>query len=244
MSEPSRQAASPYVERVPAASRGLTSLGWLQSRHSFSFGEYHDPARMGYGPLRVINDDVVAPGGAFGMHPHRDMEILTYVLSGALEHTDSLHNRGVIGRGEIQRISAGKGILHGEANASRSEPVHFLQIWLIPSAKGVAPRYDQLRIAGAQAGAGMKLIASPDGRDGSMPIHQDALVWAGEFVSAGSWRGTLLPGRRAWVQMARGNAVVNGVRLEEGDGAAVAPGAGELVLSVDAGAEVLVFDLP
>ena len=230
------------VEVIPSSSRGRTQLGWLDSRHSFSFGEYHDPDRMGFGPLRVINEDIVRPGGAFGMHPHRDMEIITYVLSGSLEHGDSLGNRGVIEPGEIQRISAGSGILHSEANPSRTEPVHFLQIWVMPARRGVQPRYDQLRVWSPGEARGMKLIASPDGRDGSMPIHQDARLWAGEFKEPGRWLGEITSGRRGWVQMARGSATLNGTRLGEGDGAKLAL-QGRIELEADGGAEVLVFDL-
>lgn len=236
----------------PSAERGHFNFGWLDTRHTFSFGDYHDPKWMSFGPLRVINEDVVAPGAGFPMHAHHDMEIITYVLAGALEHQDSLGNRGVIRPGELQRMSAGRGIRHSEFNASRDEPVHLLQIWIEPRERGSEPGYDQRRIDGpsSQLGSGdtggLRLIASPDGRAGTMPIRQDATIRAGALPAGGAGgaaRLPIAPGRLAWVQVARGSVTLNGVPLVAGDGAGARD---EPVLDVWATerAEVLVFDLP
>lgn len=229
------------IVRRPAAQRGHLDHGWLDTYHTFSFGEYHDEAHMGFGPLRVINEDVVAPGRGFGMHPHKSMEIITYVLSGELEHRDSLGNRGIIKPGEVQRMSAGSGIRHSEMNASPTTPVHLIQIWITPREAGGAPTYDQRSIR-ATPGT-LAAIATPDGSDGTTAIRQDATVFAGAFPGGGKATHTLRAGRRAWVQMARGSASANGTRLEQGDGAAMI-GSGEISLSFDPGAEVLFFDLP
>lgn len=224
-----------------SAERGHGDHGWLDSRHTFSFGEYHDAAHSGFGALRVINEDVVAPGRGFGMHPHREMEIVSYVLSGELEHADSLGNRGVIRAGEVQCISAGSGIRHSEANPSRDTPVHFLQVWIVPSFFGGEPSYDQRPIRAVPGF--LRPVVTRDGRNGTTAIRQDAVILAGTFPEGGRASHTLLPGRRAWVQMARAGATLNGQRLEQGDGAGVT-GTGELTLELDAGAEVLLFDVP
>jgi redox-sensitive bicupin YhaK (pirin superfamily) len=224
-----------------SAERGHGDHGWLDSRHTFSFADYFDPAHTNFGALRVINEDVVAPGRGFGLHPHRDMEIVSYVLSGELEHADSLGNRGVIRAGEIQRISAGSGIRHSEANPSRETPVHFLQVWITPSSPGGEPSYEQRSIR-AVPGA-LRPIVTRDGRNGTIAIRQDAAILAGSFPAGGRATHELLTGRRVWVQMARGGATLNGERLEQGDGAGIT-GVGEIVLELEAGAEVLLFDVP
>ncbi len=227
-----------------SADRGHAEHGWLDSRHTFSFGEYHDPDHMGFGPLRVINEDIVAPGRGFGMHPHRDMEIISYVLSGKLHHRDSLGNSGDISPGEIQHISAASGIVHSETNPSAGEPVHFLQIWIVPSARGGEPSYQQRSIRGQRGDGSLGLIISPDGRAGTMRIRQDTLVYAGVFPPGGGATHTLGAGRVAWLQVARGGLTLNGQPLVAGDGASAA-GPGTLDLRFGAsGGEVLLFDLP
>ena len=222
-----------------AKDRGHANHGWLDSWHTFSFADYHDPHHMGFSVLRVINEDRVTPGEGFPTHPHRDMEIITYVLEGALEHKDSLGTGSVIRPGEVQRMSAGTGIRHSEFNHSRSEPVHFLQIWILPNAQGVKPGYEQKRIA---HDGGLRLVASPDGADGSVTIHQDARVYAARLNGA-EVSHTLAPGRHAWLQVARGTARLNGTELHAGDGAGIEGETG-LRLDVDGSAEVLLFDLP
>jgi redox-sensitive bicupin YhaK (pirin superfamily) len=226
----------------PAAERGRTALDWLDSRHSFSFGDYFDPRHMHYGSLRVLNDDRVAPGAGFPPHPHRDMEILTFPLSGALEHRDSLGNGSVIRAGDVQRMSAGRGIRHSEFNPSAAEPVHFLQVWLEPRQRGLTPGYEQRHFAAAERRDRLRLVASPDGRDGSLTLHQDATVHAALLEAGASVTHALAAGRRAWVQVARGGVTLNGRRLQAGDGAAVAEELA-LTLTADAEAEVLLFDM-
>ena len=223
-----------------AGERGHTQLSWLDSHHTFSFGEYHDPAHMGFGTLRVINDDRVAPGQGFGTHPHRDMEIITYVLDGALEHRDSLGTGSVIHPGEVQRMSAGTGIRHSEFNASKAETVHFLQIWIVPEKSGLPPSYEQRALPAAARG-GLALAASRDGRDGSVTVHQDVTVYAGDLDGTTSVAHSVA-GRRAWVHVARGSLNLNDHALSAGDGAAVSDER-ELVLKPNGSAEVLVFDL-
>ena len=213
-----------------ASERGRTSLPWLDGRHSFSFGEYHDPAHAGFRALRVINEDRIAPGGGFPTHPHRDMEILTYVLEGALEHRDSLGNGSTIRPGEIQRMSAGTGVAHSEANASKTEPVHLLQIWLFPDVKGKAPSYAQRPVP---RGKGLRLLDEP--RPGER-------VYAVSLEAGEKLEHPLSRERHAWVQVARGRASVNGTPLVAGDGAAVS-GEDRLVLEASGPAELLVFDL-
>jgi quercetin 2,3-dioxygenase len=226
----------------PAKERGQTDWGWLDSRHTFSFGEYHDPRHMGFRSLRVINDDRVTAGKGFGTHGHRDMEIFSYVLEGGLEHQDSTGGGGVIRPGEIQFMRAGTGVTHSEKNASKTDPVHFLQIWVVPDARGLAPRYDQKPFDAASALEGFVLLASKEGRDGSIQVHQDVGLWMtrlGEGVVRGH---DLAPGRHAWLHVARGAVTLNGHALTEGDGAAVSDEAG-LRLEGRGDAEVLLFDL-
>jgi redox-sensitive bicupin YhaK (pirin superfamily) len=227
-----------------AGDRGRANFGWLDSRHTFSFGHYHDPKHMGFGPLRVINDDRVAPGGGFPTHPHSDMEIVSYVLEGALEHKDSLGTGSVIRPGDVQRMSAGTGIRHSEFNASKTEPVHFLQIWILPDARGLAPSYEQ-KTFGERAKRGrLCLVASRTGRDGSVTIHGDVDLYATLLGDGEAVRRDLGKGRAAWVQVADGSANLNGERLFPGDGVAV-EGHGPIELAgMSDRADILVFDLP
>ncbi len=227
----------------PAGERGHADHGWLDTRHTFSFSDYYDPAHMGFRLLRVLNDDRVAPGQGFGTHPHRDMEIVSYVLEGALEHRDSMGTGSVIVPGDVQRMSAGTGVRHSEFNASKSEPVHFLQIWLLPEHSGIEPGYEQKTFTGEEKRGRLRLVASPDGRDGSVTIHTNALVYAGLFHEGEKAELALKKGRHAWVHIARGKARVNGRDLEAGDGAALSEEPAVVVEGID-GAEVLVFDLP
>jgi redox-sensitive bicupin YhaK (pirin superfamily) len=225
-----------------AAQRGHANHGWLDSFHSFSFADYYDPEHMGYGALRVINEDRVQPGMGFGTHGHRDMEIITYPLEGRLEHKDSMGNGSVIVPGDVQRMSAGKGILHSEYNPSRDEPVHFLQIWIEPNVRGIAPGYEQRHIALEDKRGRLRLIASPDGREGSVTIHQDAAVYASVMDGADEISHQLAPGRRAYVHVARGDIRVNGQALQAGDALMVSDEHG-VDLARASRAEVLIFDL-
>jgi quercetin 2,3-dioxygenase len=230
------------IQVRPAGERGRTDWGWLDSRHTFSFGEYHDPAHSGFRALRVINDDRVKAGAGFGTHGHRDMEILSYVLEGALEHKDSSGGGGVIRPGEIQFMRAGTGVTHSEWNHSKVEPVHFLQIWIVPDTLRLEPAYGQHAFDRAAAARGLVLLASGDGRDGSLHVRQDvdlsvAILGAGERREV-----RLRPGRHAWVHVARGAVAVTGTALGEGDGAAVS-GANSLEIVGRTPAEILVFDL-
>lgn len=220
--------------------RGHRNHGWLDTYHTFSFADYYDPDFLGFRSLRVINEDFVAPGRGFGMHPHRDMEILTYVLEGRLEHRDSLGHGAVIRPGIVQYMSAGSGIRHSEFNPSPDDPVHLMQIWIEPNELGAAPRYEERSFGGN--GGGLRLIASPDGRDGSIAIRQDARVLAGVVSAGRSAAYALDAGRHGWVQVLRGDVVVNGVALAAGDAAAIADES-TLDLRATADAEVLVFDL-
>ncbi len=222
--------------------RGAVDMGWLKSRHSFSFGHYYDPAHMGFRALRVINDDRVIPGAGFPTHGHADMEIVSYVLDGALEHKDTLGTSSVIRPGEVQRMSAGSGIRHSEYNASKTDPVHFLQIWILPDEEGMIPGYEQKAFEREEKQGRLRLVGSRDGRDGSVTIHQDVDLYATLLDEGDSVTHALRPGRHAWVQVARGQVRLNGTVLKEGDGAAVT---GESALTLDgvAGAEVLLFDL-
>jgi redox-sensitive bicupin YhaK (pirin superfamily) len=225
----------------PAAQRGHTDIGWLDSRHTFSFGEWYDPAHMGFRALRVINDDRVAPAGGFPTHGHADMEILSYVLEGALAHKDSIGTGSVIRPGDVQRMSAGTGVRHSEFNESRTEAVHFLQIWIVPDRRGHAPGYEQKTFPEAERHGRLRLVASRDGRDGSVTLHQDVALYAGVLDEGQRAELALAPGRHSWVHVARGAVTVNGQRLGEGDGAAVSD---ERTLAVEGhGGEVLVFDL-
>ena len=221
--------------------RGHANHGWLDSHHSFSFAGYHDPAHMGYGALRVINEDRVAPGSGFGTHGHRDMEIITYVLEGELGHKDSIGNGSVIRPGDVQRMSAGSGIRHSEYNHAAQE-THFLQIWIEPNVTGIAPGYEEKRFEAAEKRGRLKLVASPDGADGSVLIHQDARLYAGLFNGAESATLELAAGRRAYVHVARGSVSVNGLGLQAGDALKVSD-EGAVKLSDGVDAEVLVFDL-
>ena len=223
--------------------RGRANHGWLDSRHTFSFADYYDPDHMGYGPLRVINEDRVEPAAGFPTHGHRDMEIISYVLEGALEHKDSLGTGSVIRQGDVQRMSAGTGVRHSEFNASKTEPVHFLQIWIEPDTRGIEPEYEQKHFETADLKGRMRLIASPDGRDGSVRIRQDARVYATILGPGAEISLRLAQGRRAYVQVARGEATVNGQALDVGDGAAIEAET-EVKLASSLNAEVLVFDLP
>jgi redox-sensitive bicupin YhaK (pirin superfamily) len=234
--------ASPTLEVRRAEERGRTDWGWLDSRHTFSFGEYFDPAHTGFRALRVINDDRVKPGAGFGTHGHQDMEILSYVLEGALAHRDSSGGGGVIRPGEIQFMRAGTGITHSEYNDSKVEPVHFLQIWIVPDQRGLRPDYAQQAFDAGAAAGGFVLLASREGREGSIGVHQDVDLWVTRVAPADRRRIALKPGRNAWIHVARGSVSVNGQLLREGDGAA-ARGEGALELAGEEAAEVLVFDL-
>lgn len=226
-----------------ATERGRSYLGWLDSAHTFSFGTYHDPQQMGFGPLRVINDDRVIAGAGFDTHGHRDMEIISYVLEGALAHRDSLGNGSVIRPGEVQRMSAGTGIQHSEFNHSSTEPVHFLQIWIVPDRRGYPPSYEQNYFDTAARRGRLCLVVSPDGRDGSVRLHQDAKMYVALMDRAETVEFSLNSGRLAWIQVARGELRVNGQRLGEGDGLAIdAPD--RLLLDGAQAAELLLFDLP
>ncbi|WP_455231282.1 pirin family protein [Geopseudomonas aromaticivorans] len=230
------------LEIRPAAARGLANFGWLYSQHSFSFGSYYDPQHMGFSDLLVINDDRVRQGRGFDTHPHRDMEIFSYVLEGALEHKDSMGTGSVIRPGDVQMMSAGTGIRHSEYNASREEPVHFLQIWIVPNRKGVTPRYQQQHFAAAEKRGKLRLIISPDGAEGSLSVHQDARVYAGLFDGAEQQRFELPADRFAYIQVVRGALTVNGQRLSAGDGARLR-NVREIDFSAGEDAEVLLFDL-
>ena len=221
--------------------RGHADHGWLVSRHTFSFADYHDPAHMGFGPLRVINEDRVAPGQGFGRHGHRDMEILSYVLDGALEHKDSIGTGSVIRPGDVQRMSAGTGIQHSEFNSSQRDPVHFLQIWILPERGGIAPGYEQKTFNLERSGS-LALVAGREGRDGALTIHQDADVYAGRLTAGDRVTHMLRDGRLGWLQVARGEVTLNGNGLAAGDGAAIEKET-ELVIESLTPAEVLLFDM-
>ena len=223
--------------------RGVANFGWLDSRHTFSFGEYHDPENMGFRALRVINEDRVAAGKGFPTHPHRDMEIITYVLDGALEHKDSMGNGSVMRSGDVQRMSAGSGVSHSEYNGSRDTPVHFLQIWVLPDRQGIAPRYDQKTFPDAEKRGRLLLVGSPDGRDGSIVIHQNAQIYASLLGRGDKVAHTLAPGRKGWVQVIRGTVALNNETLRAGDGAAAKDESALTVAALD-DAEILLFDLP
>jgi redox-sensitive bicupin YhaK (pirin superfamily) len=225
----------------PAVTRGQANFGWLDSRHTFSFGDYYDPKWMGYRGLRVINDDRVAPGMGFGTHPHRDMEIITYVLSGELEHKDSMGNGRVIRAGEVQYMAAGTGVWHSEYNHSQSDEVHFLQIWIEPDQQGLPPSYADRALGDAPKGS-FQLVASKTGRDGSFTINQDADLWIGRFAKGDHITHHLSAGRHAWVQIAEGEVLLDGVYLKTGDGAAVG-GQSSLDFLAESNSQVLLFDL-
>jgi redox-sensitive bicupin YhaK (pirin superfamily) len=232
----------PIVHR-PAAERGRTRLPWLDGRHSFSFGDYYDPSWTEWSALRVLNDDRVAPGGGFPTHPHRDMEILTWVLDGSLEHKDSMGTGAVIRPGEAQVMRAGTGVTHSEFNHSKSAPVRLLQIWFPPRTHGLKPGYQQRPFPDGELHDQLRAIVSPDGRDGSLVIDQDVVVYVARLSPEAAVTHAIAHDRGAWVQVARGDVTVNGMRLAEGDGAGVRD---ERLVAIasPAGGEVLVFDLP
>jgi quercetin 2,3-dioxygenase len=225
-----------------SSERGHADHGWLRSFHSFSFADYHDPRHMGFGPLRVINEDRVQPGSGFGTHGHRDMEIISYVLEGALAHKDSMGNGSTIVPGDVQRMSAGRGVLHSEYNDDKTGVTHFLQIWIEPAETGLPPSYEQKHFPPEERRGRLRLIASPGGADGSVTIHQDARVYAGLFDGAERARLALGPGRKGYVHVAHGTVSVNGNPLGAGD--ALKTDASTIDIERGAGAEILVFDLP
>jgi redox-sensitive bicupin YhaK (pirin superfamily) len=225
-----------------AKDRGRANFGWLDSRHTFSFGHYHDPAHMGFGPLRVINEDRVAPGGGFAEHGHQDMEIISYVLDGALEHKDSIGTGSVIRPGDVQRMSAGTGIRHSEFNASDSDPVHFLQIWIVPNKAGIAPGYEQAHFDEAQRKGKLRLVASPDGADGSLILHQDVRLFSSILDAGERVVYDIEANRGGWLQVALGQVLVNDQRLGAGDGAAFDV-AGTVDIQGDDKSEILLFDI-
>jgi redox-sensitive bicupin YhaK (pirin superfamily) len=222
--------------------RGRTQLGWLNSWHTFSFGEYRDPNHMGFRSLRVLNDDRVIPGAGFGAHSHRDMEIVSYVLTGALAHKDSLGTGSVIRPGDVQRMSAGTGITHSEFNDSQSEAVHFLQIWILPEAAGLAPGYEQKAFPASERRNRWRLVADRAGSDGALTIHQDVRMLATELEAGATLSHSFAPGRFGWLQVARGVALLEGDELREGDGAAISAEA-SVTVTTPVGAELLLFDL-
>ena len=226
-----------------AGDRGHAQHGWLDSWHSFSFADYHDPAHMGFGPLRVINEDRIQPGTGFGTHGHRDMEIISYVLAGALGHRDSMGTGSTIVPGDVQRMSAGRGVQHSEQNHNKAGATHFLQIWIEPNVRGIAPGYEQKHFDAASKRGRLRLVASPDGAEGSVTIHQDARIYAGLFDGAERAALPLAPGRRAYLHLVRGTLTVNGTPLAAGDALKMS-GVAELVLEKGADAEALLFDLP
>ena len=221
--------------------RGHADHGWLDSRHTFSFGDYYDPDHMGFRALRVINEDRVAPRGGFPTHGHRDMEILSYVLEGELAHKDSMGTGSVIRPGEVQRMSAGTGVQHSEMNASGDRPVHFLQIWIMPDRRGHQPGYEQKAFPEAERTGALKLVASSDGRDGSVTVHQDVSLYSGVLRPGDRAQYTVAPGRHAWIHVARGEVDVDGTRLSAGDAAAIDEA--KVIELAGAGGEVLLFDL-
>jgi redox-sensitive bicupin YhaK (pirin superfamily) len=226
----------------PAGERMHTRIGWLDSRHSFSFAEHYDPRHMGFRALRVINEDRVAPGQGFGTHPHRDMEILSYVLEGALMHQDNMGTGSIIKPGDVQRMTAGTGVLHSEANASEREPVHFLQIWLLPDRSGLKPSYEQRAFPPETRKGQLTLVGSRDARDGSVTINQDVDLYAAALDAGNSVSHALKSGRHAWMQITRGAVQVNGSALRAGDGAAISE---ETAVQIEASvpSELLLFDL-
>jgi redox-sensitive bicupin YhaK (pirin superfamily) len=222
--------------------RGHANHGWLDTHHTFSFADYHDERHMGFRDLRVLNEDRVAPGRGFPTHSHRDMEILSWVLEGELEHQDSMGNGSVIRPGELQRMSAGTGVRHSERNPSAKDPLHFLQIWILPDRDGLPPEYEQTAFPAAERVGRLREIASPDGRDGSLTIHQDVRLYVADWAGGKTLAADFAPGRYGWVQATRGDVTVNGNRLEEGDGAAISEER-KLELVGGSGAQALVFDL-
>ncbi len=225
-----------------SADRGFVDHGWLQARHTFSFGSYYDPDHMGFGSLRVMNEDRIAPGKGFGTHPHRDMEIVTYVLEGALEHRDSMGNGEVLRPGEFQRMSAGTGITHSEFNPSGSEPTHLYQIWLQPSSLGVTPSYEQKRFDDERIKNRLGLVASPQPRDGALEIGQDVHIFLGKFTHDSALEVALAEGRQAWLQVLRGAVELNDLSLAESDGAAISD-LSELRIRAHQASELMLLDM-
>ena len=225
-----------------AQERGHANHGWLNSYHTFSFGDYYDPRHVGFSHLRVINDDTVSPGGGFGTHGHRDMEIISYVLDGALEHRDSMGNGSVIRPGDVQRMSAGTGVTHSEFNASDVEPVHFLQIWVVPEVDGLKPSYEQKAFAADEKRGRLRLIGSRDGRHGSVIIHQDVDLYAALLSDGVSVRHDLPDGHKGWVHVAQGSALLNDEQLYPGDGVAI-QGPATISITGSSEAELLLFDM-
>jgi quercetin 2,3-dioxygenase len=227
----------------PAQARGMANFGWLDSRHTFSFGEYYDAQHMGFANLRVINEDKVSPGQGFGTHGHRDMEIISYVLDGALEHKDSIGTGSIIRPGDVQRMSAGSGIRHSEFNASKTDPVHFLQIWILPEARDIEPGYEQKSFAAAEKQGKLRLVGSRTGRDGSITIHQDVDLYAALLQSGDSVQHDFGGDRAGWLQVARGTVQLNGQPLTAGDGAAIDDTTQITLTGTEQPAEVLLFDM-
>ncbi len=230
------------IEIRKAQERGYADHGWLKSYHSFSFADYYDPKHMGFGPLRVINEDRVAAGMGFGTHGHQDMEIISYVLEGELAHKDSMGNGSTIQPGDVQRMSAGSGVRHSEFNHSQAGTTHFLQIWIQPNVRGIVPSYDEKRFDTASKRGQLRLIVSPDGREGSVSMHQDAFLYAGLFDGAERAAHTVAAGRLGYVHVARGNINVNGQRMDAGDALRLS-GGGVITLDQGEDAEVLLFDM-
>jgi len=226
----------------PSAARGAADFGWLKSRHSFSFGSYYDPKHIGFGALRVINEDRVEPSAGFGTHPHKNMEIISYVVSGALEHKDSLGTGSVIRPGELQRMSAGTGVTHSEYNHSDADPVHFLQIWIVPERDGLEPGYEQKTFPQVERTDALRLLGSRDARDGSVTIRQDVDLYGSVLTADKSLTFDVRPGRKVWIQMVRGRLTANGQTLEAGDGLGILD-AGPLALTAGETSEFLLFDL-
>ena len=227
----------------PRHERGTANFGWLDSRHTFSFGNYYDPQHMGFASLRVINEDKVTPAKGFGTHGHRDMEIISYVLSGALEHRDSMGNGSVIRPGDVQRMSAGTGITHSEFNGSATEPVHFLQIWLLPNERGLQPSYEEKHFSPQEKPGQLVLVGSTDGRDNSVTIHQDVNLYVGSLKDSDRLSYQIDNNRAVWIQVAKGSISLNGKLLEAGDGAAIVDETEiTLVANSDTG-EILLFDM-
>jgi quercetin 2,3-dioxygenase len=225
-----------------ANDRGFTNIDWLKSRHTFSFGEYYDPKEQGFSDLRVINEDWVAPGMGFPTHSHRDMEIITYVVDGAVQHKDSMGNGSVIRPGDVQRMSAGTGVMHSEYNPSKVEELHLLQIWIMPDRRGHQPGYEQKNVTETEKRGKLRLVASPDGREGSVTIHQDALLYAGIVEDGKPLEFAMTPGRRGYLQVVKGSVNLNGVALEHGDGARIVEESAIEIVGREE-SEVLLFDL-
>ena len=230
------------IQVRPSEQRGHANHGWLDTRHTFSFADYYDPKHVHFRGLRVINEDLVAGGKGFGMHPHRDMEILTWVRNGQLEHADTMGNRRTISVNELQAMSAGSGLFHSEYNASATEPVHLLQIWIFPEVKGIQPTYDQITFDPADRKGKFQVLASPDKRDGSLGINADAFLFASDLAKGETAEFAAAPGRGQWLQVVEGAVKLNGVELKTGDGAAI-EGESKLTVEATADAHLLLFDL-